>query len=161
MSEKRQRRPGELVFIAVLIAFSLAASWQAFEISGFSNIAGPGVFPMLAAGTMLVSSLAILRGSMADAPASTASASLAKRFVREIMPMRLVVIIVMIVAYVVAMPKIGFVMSSGGFLFAMLVYLWRQNIVFSLLVSSGSLTLIYLIFRILFQVVLPQGSWWQ
>ncbi len=43
MADKRERRPGELVFISILIGFSLTAAWQAYEISGFSEIAGAGV----------------------------------------------------------------------------------------------------------------------
>lgn len=161
MADKRERRPGELVFISILIGFSLTAAWQAYEISGFSEIAGAGVFPMLATGTMIISALAILRSAFADKRPSTTSATLASRFLSEVTPLQLIVVIAMIIAYVVAMPLIGFVLSSGSFIFAMLIYLWRTGLVLSLIVSTGSLALIYLVFRILFQVVLPQGSLWQ
>lgn len=60
--------------------------------------------------------------------------------------------------YVVAMPLLGFVISSGLFLFATFAYLWRKNLLISLILTAGSLAAIHVIFRIVFQVVLPGGS---
>jgi len=160
MPGKRERRPGEIVFIAILLAFSLVALQQAFGISGLSNISGAGVFPMLAAGTMILSALAILRDTLANSVMNEPG-SIARRFVEEVTPLRLVVVIVLIFAYVAAMPLVGFIYSSAGFLFLMLAYLWRKGILVSLALSGFSLALIYVVFRLLFQVVLPQGTLWQ
>ncbi len=115
---------------------------------------------MLAAGTMILSALAILRDTLANSVMNEPG-SIARRFVEEVTPLRLVVVIVLIFAYVAAMPLVGFIYSSAGFLFLMLAYLWRKGILVSLALSGFSLALIYVVFRLLFQVVLPQGTLWQ
>ena len=149
------RRPGEVMFCLLLAVFSVTAFWQAFAISGFRGLSEPGVFPMLASATMLVSSLVILKDVLSK-PA-TPEAGFA-RFRQDIVPLRLVGVIVLILAYVVAMPLLGFVASSSGFLFLSFWYLWRKGPLVSALLTVTSLSVIYFIFRQIFQVVLPQGS---
>lgn len=154
-SEHAARRPGEVVFSLLLAVFSVTAFWQSFAISGFRGLSEPGVFPMLASATMLVSSIVILREVLSK-PAGP-DASLA-RFAQEIIPLRLVGVIVLILAYVVTMPLLGFVASSAGFLFLSFWYLWRRGPLISAVLTVSSLAIIYVIFRKVFQVVLPQGS---
>ncbi len=149
------RRPGEVVFSLLLAVFSVTAFWQSYAISGFKGLSEPGVFPMLASATMLLSSLVILRDVVAR-PASPDTGFLP--FQREVIPARLAVVVGLILAYVVAMPQVGFVISSAGFLFVSFWYLWRKGPVISAALALTSLALIYFIFRQVFQVVLPQGS---
>lgn len=154
---KRRRRAGELVFAAGLLAFSLAAFWQAFGISGFSGLSTPGVFPMLASGAMVLAALCILlRTAAASAPDRGAGRELL-RFLQEVVPLRLVAVLALILAYLVAMPWLGFLVSSGLFLFASFCFLWRRNPFFSLLLAGFCLGAIFVIFRVVFQVVLPEG----
>lgn len=150
-----ERRPGEVMFSLLLAVFSVTAFWQAFAISGFRGLSEPGVFPMLASATMLVSSLVILRDVLSKPVTPEAGFA---RFQQEIVPMRLVGVIELILAYVVAMPLLGFVVSSAGFLFLSFWYLWRKGPLVSAVLTLSSLAVIYFIFRQIFQVVLPQGS---
>ena len=154
-STSAARRPGEVVFSLLLAVFSVSAFWQSHAISGFRGLSEPGVFPMLASATMLVSSLVILRDVLSR-PATPGSGF--ARFRQEIIPLRLVGVIALILAYVVAMPLLGFVISSAGFLFLSFWYLWRKGPLVSALLTGVSLSIIYFIFRQIFQVVLPQGS---
>ena len=64
----------------------------------------------------------------------------------------------MVAIYLYAMPWLGFVIASGLFLFACFAYLWRKGFLISLLLSAGSLAAVYFLFRIVFEVVLPQGT---
>jgi len=147
-------RPGELFFVTLITGFSVVALWQAYEISHFTGLSTPGIFPMLAAGTMLVSALFILNDS------------LSRRNIRSnpdhvkvhVLTWRFVVVIALVAAYVLAMPYIGFMLGSAAFLFASFLYLWRKSVGISTLLTTGTLLAIYLIFRILFKVVLPRGS---
>ncbi|MEO9875562.1 MAG: tripartite tricarboxylate transporter TctB family protein [Anderseniella sp.] len=149
------RRPGEVLFSLGLSVFSVTAFWQSYAISGFSGLSEPGVFPMLASATMLVSSLLILKDVLSKPAAPDAGFA---RFRQEIVPLRLVGVILLILAYVVAMPLLGFVASSAGFLFLSFWYLWRKGPLVSAALALVSLAAIYVIFRQVFQVVLPQGS---
>ncbi len=149
------RRPGEVAFSLLLAVFSVTAFWQSFAISGFRGLSEPGVFPMLASATMLLSSLMILRDVMSKS--INPDTGLAQ-FRREIVPARLIVVVGFILAYVIAMPLLGFVISSAGFLFLSVWYLWRKGPLVSAALTLASLAVIYFIFRQVFQVVLPQGS---
>ena len=152
------RRPGELVFAVALLLFSLAAFWQAYEISGFTGLTEPGVFPMLATGTMIVASLFVL-SQTARRPVEAGATDNAKRFFAEILPVRHVVLIGLVLAYLLLLPSLGFIVSSALFLLAAFQYLWRRHVLITVLLSAGALVSVYVIFRIVFQVVLPEGTW--
>lgn len=154
MPSEPDDRPGELVFAVLLAGFSALALWQAYEISGFKGFSEPGVFPMLAAATMLVSGLFIVR----DALSSPRSGPQSKEFFANVVPPRLIIIIALVALYITMMPWLGFMATSAGFLFASFVYLWRKGWIFSAVLTAASLSCIYFIFRIVFQVVLPKGT---
>lgn len=154
MSEKRTRRPGELIFAILIGVFSVIALWQAFQISQFTGLSTPGIFPMLAAATMLVSALFIFKETRARPNFDSGT----ERFLKTVMPVRLVCIVALVVAYVWAMPWLGFMLSSAIFLFAAIAFLWRKNVFISAALAGFTLAVIYVIFRILFQVVLPKGT---
>jgi putative tricarboxylic transport membrane protein len=154
MSTQASRRPGELAFAVLMLAFSLWLLWEATRISGFSGLSTPGVFPMLASGLMVVSALAILR----KAAGRRAADGGLRRFVAEITPLRQVVMLALVGAYVATMSWLGFVPASGLFLFLGIQFLWRRNIVLTAAITALSLGAIYLLFRVIFQVVLPKGT---
>lgn len=158
MQQQGGRRPGEASFAVLLVVVSAAAFWQSYEISGFSGPTEPGVFPMLAAGVMLISAVAILRDVVARdrAPRQGLASALL-----SIAPPRLLLVIAMIAGYVGAIPWLGFMVSSGLFLFAAFWVLWRRGPLWSALLTVAALAAIYLIFREVFQVVLPRGVLWR
>ena len=158
MDEPRVRRPGEASFATVLVVFSAAAFWQSYLISGFKGASEPGVFPMLASAMMLLSALAILRSALTQArPFRREERSWLAVFL-EIAPPRFLALLAMIAAYVWSMPMLGFVVGSGLFLFSAFWMLWRRGPLWSLLLSLAALACVYLLFREIFQVVLPRGS---
>ncbi|MFT7210183.1 MAG: putative tricarboxylic transport membrane protein [Granulosicoccus sp.] len=151
-------RPGELVFAIALAVFSAVALWQAWLISGFYGLSEPGVFPMLAAGTMLVSSLFILRDVMSNARDISNEKSQSDDFFQTVLPLRLIVMISLVGLYIASMPWFGFIVASGVFLLASFMYLWRKSLGISVVLTVFSLACIYGIFRVVFQVVLPKGT---
>lgn len=155
---RRSRRAGELAFAIGLLGFSVAAFWQAFEISGFSGASTPGVFPMLASGAMAISALCILRHTLMMPKPTEDSVSPLRRFIGEVLPPRLIVVVLLVVLYLAAMPWLGFLISSGLFLLATIAFLWRRGFLHSLLLTAVCLGAIYVVFRVVFQVVLPQGT---
>lgn len=148
------RRPGELIFAAILLVFAVAAFWQAYGISGFSGKTTPGVFPMFAAGVMVISAMAILVSAVRKMP----TPATAPGFFQEVLPLNVVVLMGLMFGYVILMPLFGFVISSALFLFCTFQFLWRKNPLVMLLLTAVTLAAIYLVFREVFQVVLPQGT---
>ena len=151
-----RRRPGELIFSVVLLVFAVTAFNQSYAISGFSGKATPGVFPMLASATMIIAAIVILIDVVRKAPVQP---NVAARFIAEVTPLTHIIVIGLVVLYVVAMPYIGFILSSGLFLMAAFQYLWKKNLFITLGLTIATLVAVYVIFRELFQVVLPQGLW--
>jgi hypothetical protein len=153
-SQTPDRRPGELVFALLIVVFSAATSWLSYGISGFTGKTTAGVFPMIASAVMMVSSVVILV-SATRLPATPKSSN---RFLAEILTPRHLIMIGFILAYVMLMPLIGFVASSAVFLFCSFQFLWRKNSFLILTLTGATLAIIYVIFREVFQVVLPQGT---
>ena len=151
MSERTPLRPGELAFALLLAGFSALALWQAYRISGFTGLSTPGIFPMLASATMLIASAFILADALSRRRIETGATT-------PVLTLRLVIFVAMVAAYVFAMPWAGFMLSSAVFLFAGFTYLWRKSLPISLLLTAGTLAAIYVIFRLVFQVVLPRGT---
>lgn len=147
------RRPGELVFALLIVVFSVGALWQSYSISGFSGKTTPGVFPMIASGVMVISGVVVLM-SATQLPAPPEGAP---GFLAEILTLRHMVVIGLVLAYVLLMPLIGFVASSAVFLFCSFQFLWRKNPLLMLALTGVTLAIIYVVFREVFQVVLPQG----
>jgi len=153
-SQTPHRRPGELVFALLVVIFSVAAFWHAYGISGFSGKTEPGVFPMIASGVMVISGVVILI-SAASMPAPKAGSP---GFLADVLTFRHIVVIGLVFGYVLFMPVIGFVASSAIFLLCAFQFLWRKNPVLMLALTGFTLAIIYVIFREVFQVVLPQGT---
>ena len=146
------------MFIVVAILFGVAAFWQAFMISGFTGLSTPGVFPMLASATMVISGIFILRKTvLTQSPAKAASVE-NERFFEDILPWRLVGMLALVAFYVFTMSTLGFVIGSAIFLFAAFSFLWKKNLLISLALTAVSLVSIYFVFRKVFQVILPQGT---
>lgn len=157
MSSKPARRPGETAFAVVCTLFSLAAFGQAYAISGFGGLSSPGIFPMLATGSMVLSCLFILAGTVGR-PAEPGPGHAAVRFMREFLPLRHCVVLALMLLYLAVLPLIGFIPASGLFLFATFQFLWRRNVLLTIVLAAASLAAIWIVFRVAFQVVLPQGS---
>ncbi len=158
MTSPPKLRPGEFAFALVLLALSLIAFHQAYGISGIEGLATAGVMPMLAAVIMITSGVFILceafgrRGS----PRPSLSEGFAFLF-----PARVLTFAGILVLYAAAMPWVGFMAASGGFLFVSIAFLWRRHLLWSAAIALISILAVYVIFRLVFQVVLPSGSLWQ
>ncbi len=160
MSEPKPRLVGEVFFVLLLLAVSLFLLWSAYTISGFESFASAGAVPMAAAGLMAVCALAILVQTLRR-PADTTEASTLRRLMVQVTPPALLVMLVLIVLYVVLLEQIGFLLVSFLFLLASMFVLGSYRWVMNLVVSVGTLGVIYIVFEELFSVVLPAGLLWQ
>lgn len=155
-----ETRRGERWFIIVLILFSALALWQAWKIAGFSALSSPGVFPMLAAGIMLVCALCSLRDHRHTARALQPDNEPLPSGLPDddsVLPLRVLLVMGLLSLYVLAMPWLGFLLDSGVFLMISLHLLWRKPLWQTVSVSLLSLLIIHVLFRQVFQVILPDG----
>lgn len=156
MSEPRPRLPGERMFSVVLLAVSLLLLYLAHRISGFSSVSSPGVFPMFATLAMVVSAAAVI---VRDRKAAVPQGAGAPAFCRRVMPPVLVISVALLVALMLLMEPVGFVVAAGGYLFAAILHLQGGRPVRAAVISLGSMAAIYAVFRLVFQVVLPEVEW--
>lgn len=151
MSDHPHKKPGETAFAAALALLSLFLLWQAYGISGFEALSSPGAFPMAAAAIMLVSALAILVRTLRNPHRATVG------FFESIAPPQVIVMFVAIGIYGALLVPLGFLPTSFLFLTGGILLLRRGGLVYSVVVATGALALVYLIFRIVFSVLMPEG----
>lgn len=151
MQHPVKRKPGELAFAAFLTLASLFLLYDAYGISGFQALSAPGAIPMAATFAMAISAGIVLVRTARSEPDRSGS------FARQILPARILVVGLLLIAYAFALQPVGFLPTSAVFLVLTIKYLSKRSWVFSIGVSLFSLVLIYLIFRIVFTVLMPAG----
>jgi hypothetical protein len=157
MEKPRTRRPGEAAFALALVAFSGWALWASYGIAGFDRLSGAGAVPMLASAVMMVSALVILRDVLARAPAAPGLRA-ARRFLA---PPRLLPFMVLMLGFAFAIGPLGFLPAASAFTLLALLLLWRRGPLWAAGVTALAIAVIWGLFRVLFQVVLPTGTLWR
>jgi hypothetical protein len=106
---------------------------------------------------MIVTSLVTIARTLRMRSPVGQSESLPRTFWRQITPIDLVVFVAITILYTLALDPLGFLLSSFLFLATSIFYLYERRIVASVIIALISLGLIYLVFRVAFEVVLPKG----
>ena len=151
MTSHQPRRPGEVLFNFAMVAGSLFLLWSAYGISAFEALSAPGTVPMATTAIMAICAGLILRESLAK-PADTS-----ERISRDILPMSVIVTIALVTVYALLLKPLGFLPTSFLFLTALIAYLKKSSLIWSATVSLGVVLVIYLVFRIIFKVLMPEG----
>lgn len=149
--EETQRRPGELVFGAVMLIASLALLWSAYGISGFEALSAPGAIPMATTFAMVVTAGIVLLKT-ARLPLDRT-----ETVARDILPPVVLIFAALLVAYGLLLRPLGFLPTSALFLICAIKILSRRGWGWTIGISLGSLVAIWLIFRIVFTVLMPAG----
>lgn len=149
--EENTRQPGEALFALLLSLLSVGAIWKAYGIAGFEALSSPGAFPMAVSMAMLLSSLTITVRTF------RARLDPGNGILMDILPVSTAVIFVFILLYAVALKPLGFLPTSLIFLYVSILMLARRGVVFAGLVSVFCLVCIYVIFRLVFSVLMPEG----
>ena len=149
IEETRPRRPGEEVFGLLLLVLAIGLFWQSYEIAGFSALSSPGAFPLAASGTMVIAAVIVVVSNLRARGRETDRT--------PILPARVAVFAVLLALYALAIEPLGFLPASLAFLFAGTKLLYHGGWIASAVISIGALAVIYVLFRIVFQVVLPEG----
>ncbi|SHO54946.1 tripartite tricarboxylate transporter TctB family protein [Vibrio quintilis] len=151
----RTRRPGELVFNGLLVIISLFLVYQSSLISGFTSWSSPGFFPVLASLIMLLSSVfSFVRGCRMSSPTLPVLS-----FWRRVLPRQVMIMMLAVVIFAFALSEIGFLPASFIFLLVTIRLFYSKNWLKTLFITIVSLAIIYLIFRGIFQVILPESEW--
>jgi putative tricarboxylic transport membrane protein len=112
---------------------------------------------MLAGAAMVGSAIVILNDTRKKST-PTRPRGAPTQFFKVVAPRHILVFAAMAAAYMLALQPLGFLLSTFIFLSASILYLHRKGLFLTLALSAGSLAAIYVVFRLLFTVVLPQGD---
>lgn len=153
MSEVVPKQPGETLFGFLMLALSLFLFWQAYEIAGFSALSSPGAFPMAVSAIMVVSACVAIVHDF-KRPSDPFEW---QHFFERILPGTVAAMIGIIFVFAVVLENVGFLITAFVFLVICIQMLHRQGIGQAVLISAVGLVFIYLVFRIIFVVVLPEG----
>ena len=152
MQTARERRPGESLFGVLMLLLSLFILWTAHGISGFEALSSPGAFPMAAGAVMVVAScVSLLRTFQSPAPSG------GETFFSAILPPVVAVFCGLVAVFSVLLDSAGFLIAAFSFLIASIWYLHKRGAIPALLLALLSIVVIYVVFRLIFRVVLPEG----
>lgn len=145
------RKPGEIGFALLWIALGLFAYYFATGMTSDSYSA-PSVFPKLASMVITVCGLVVLvKALRREKPAPEDGGLFAFLLPRDVL-----VMVVFILIYCAALPKLHFIPSSFALLVAGMIYLYRgKRIIQSIIISACTLAVLVAIFRYVFLVILP------
>ena len=147
----KTRKPGERLFCFLLVMGSTYLFWQAYNISGLSSLSSPGAFPLASATVMVLASCVAFLNTL-KSPAAEGV-----RFVYHCFPPVVAIIMALILVYSIVLDSLGFILSSFAFLFISIQFLYRRSVLTTLTITLLSLIVVYIVFRLVFQVVLPEG----
>ena len=147
------RRPGEVGFNTALLVFSLFMFWQAYSIDGLSSLSSAGAFPMAMTAIMsATAAITLFRSARRRSPQGGMTL-----FRKEVLPPVVVVFAAFIFAYSLLLQPLGFVLASYLFLVVSIWFLEGGRFRRAVLLSTVSIIAVYIVFRLIFQVVLPEG----
>ena len=153
MDSPRARKPGEAVFAALMLLLGMALFWQAYRISGFSALSSPGAFPLATSAAIVIAAAIVLAQTLTMRPPTRGITA----FVHQIVPGVFGLVTGLIILFGIALGQLGFLISAFGFLTLGTWLLHKRGPWVALGSSLVSVILIYIVFRLVFQVVLPEG----
>lgn len=138
---------GGRAFLTVLCCFSLAVIYFSTQIYAFGQPSSPATIPFACGLAMFASSVFLMLRS-ADSPKSGSVRPLSARGA---------FFAALSMIYVGVLDTIGFVIATSVFLFASFIALGRRRTTGAAAYALLSVAVIYLLFRIFFLVLLPEG----
>lgn len=155
----RKLEKGEQSFILILSIFSLVsfiASIQMFMKD--TSLSSQGAFPLLISSLLLIMTVVMIweiRKCPSTFEKNIKFSDKVKATFQELFPGKILPVIAMVIIYGIALPRIGFIISTFLFLFLSMITLKKGNIKTSLIVSAGLVVFILVLFQFIFKVILP------
>jgi len=149
--KREYRKPGELMFTGLFFLLGAFGYYFALDMTS-EGLSSPSVFPKLSSALIMIfSTINFAKAIKKEKPPKENN-----QVFHYLLPRDVMVVILLLVAYCIALPKLHFALSSYVFMVAAMTYLNRgKKVILSLLVSALALALLIGIFRYLFLVILP------
>ncbi len=153
MSAQIPYRPGERIFIWLLLAFGIFVLIAALVIPHLENLSSSGVFPIFVGSILILTMVHVLWHNRKRYAASRVrdECSQVPAFV---LPITVVGYAAILVLYILTTAPLHFIPSSFVFLVVSFIFLRGASPIRSMLIGAGTLAGIYILFQTIFKVIL-------
>jgi Tripartite tricarboxylate transporter TctB family. len=125
--------------------FAALAGYVIWECSGFppskGGVPGPGIFPIIIAIIMLMASISLIMTTLRMRPEEDKPLNLA-----SVGNKRVYLTMIVMIAYLLILPEVGFVATSAILMFALVQWFGRYSFIKCALWSLGIPCIIYFVF---------------
>ncbi len=153
MPEQAPQRPGERVFLWLLLAFGVFVLTAAFMIPNLENLSSSGVFPIFVGSILILTMVHVLWHNRTRHAATTW-----REEWRQIPAFALPVTVIgyagILLLYILTTAPLHFLPSSFAFLVISFIFLRGASPLRAVIIGVGTLAAIYLLFQTIFKVML-------
>ncbi len=148
---EKHRNPGEIAFALLATIFGVLGYYFALDMTS-EDYSSPSVFPKLSSTVIVICGLICIYKACKKEPPEEGSPNVFK----YLLPKDVIVVLLLLLAYCIALPHLHFIISSYVFMVVGMVYLHRGKYIWqSLLISAAAMAALVAIFRYVFLVILP------
>jgi putative tricarboxylic transport membrane protein len=146
-------RPGERVFLWLLLAFGLFVLIVALMIPHLENLSSSGVFPIFVGSILILTMVYLLWQNRKRYAASTLRDE-CRQIPAFVLPLTVVGYAGILLLYILTTAPLHFIPSSFVFLVVSFIFLRGATPVRSVIIGVGTLAGIYVLFQTIFKVIL-------
>lgn len=146
-------RPGERIFIWLLLAFGIFVLITGLKIPNLENLSSAGVFPIFIGSILILTMVHVLWHNRKRYATWTLREE-CKQVPAFVLPVTVVGYAGILLLYILATAPLHFIPSSFAFLVISFIFLRAASPVRSVIIGAGTLAGIYILFQTIFKVIL-------
>jgi putative tricarboxylic transport membrane protein len=153
MTEHTQQRPGERIFLWLLLAFGIFVLITALMIPHLENLSSSGVFPIFIASILILTVVRVLWQNRKRYAALTLREE-CRQVPAFALPVTVIGYAFILLLYILTTAPLRFLPSSFAFLVISFIFLKGASPLRSVIIGVGTLAGIYVLFQTIFKVIL-------
>jgi len=153
MTTQIQQRPGERLFLWLLLLFGIFVLVTAVRIPNLENLSSSGAFPIFIGCILIGTALRVLWHERRRYAAISLREEW-RRFPAFVLPINVVGYTGVVLLYILTTAPLHFLPSSFGFLVISFIFLKGASPLWAVVIGAGTLGGIFLLFQTIFKVIL-------
>jgi len=153
MTEQTEPRPGERIFIWLLLAFGIFVLITALMIPNLVNLSSSGVFPVFIASILILTMVHVLWQNR-KRYAAVRLREECRQVPAFVLPVTVIGYAFILLLYILTTAPLHFLPSSFAFLVISFIFLKGASPLRSVIIGVGTLAVIYVLFQTIFKVIL-------
>lgn len=153
MTEQTEPRPGERIFIWLLLAFGIFVLITALMIPNLVNLSSSAVFPIFIASILILTMVHVLWQNR-KRYAALSLRDECRQIPAFALPVTVIGYAFILLLYILTTAPLHFLPSSFAFLVISFIFLKGASPLRSVIIGAGTLAGIYVLFQTIFKVIL-------